>query len=99
MLHNSYLPYCQSILRDCISSPWAWGSAAGIQGAVYFVHGFFQAGQFLVESFSVVSEFTDFLPDTFLPFFTSHMHTSRHKFFYIIYAGGGVFVNEIIRNR
>lgn len=42
----------------------------------------------------MVGEFTNFLPDTFLSFLASHMHTSRHKFFNIIYAGGGGFVNK-----
>ena len=40
-----------------------------------------------MEPFSVVGEFAYFLPEVFLPFFVSHVHASRHKFFYIIYAG------------
>ncbi len=48
-----------------------------------------------MEPFSVVGEFAYFLPEVFLPFFVSHVHASRHKFFYIVYAGGGGFVNKI----
>ncbi len=86
MLHRLYLPYCQ-----CVLGP---ESAAGIQGTVYFVHGFFQADEFLVKPFSVVGEFAYFLPDIFFLFFASHVHASRHKFFYIIYAQERQFVNK-----
>ncbi len=51
-----------------------------------------------MEPFSVVGEFAYFLPEVFLPFFVSHVHASRHKFFYVIYAGGGWSVNKIINN-
>lgn len=44
----------------------------------------------------MVSEFTESLADTLLAFpFASHMHISRHKFFYTIYAGIREMVREV----